>query len=125
MSGMNTAVVETEHYRAVFKNTIRNNLAFASLIEEWVQDGSDNVGMRNQFAYIICHLHEWQGDVWQPPKKRTNTVLNDALGIFENTFNLKQMREMADAIDNLYDPVANVLEKHDEHLTEAEAADPN
>jgi hypothetical protein len=123
----NKTTFEHSGITIVFKKSLRISMFYSRLNAALVPDESlDDVGEREQFAWIAAHIESVTGIGWKPPQmtgsaKQWEQCYQDFLDAVPGYefFNAASV-----ALGQLRAPVADAIQKRDADLTDDERADP-
>lgn len=112
--------------RIVFRKTLLNTIRYTVLADKYAAGESDEA-TRSDFAYIVGHIDKVTGLSWKPIDQRaTRQEFDESYWSFLELFDdMEDFHKVVHAVNDMYAPLANDVEKPDAALTDEEQADPN
>lgn len=111
-----------------FRKSLRNQMFYHHLRESLTSDDNKvDHGERLQYAFIAAYTQDVTGLEWSPPQmgdpaKKIETSYQQFLDAVPD---YEMFNALFNTINDLHKPLADVVQRPNEALTEAEQADPN
>lgn len=109
-----------------FQNTLRCDIRFRVMQQRFVDEAAADAHIFTDFCWMVAHVASVEGTEWQPVDETATPEEFEACYLaFADLGTAEWFYEVVGEVNVMKRPLADVVEKPDAALTEAEAADPN